>query len=35
MRLHRLTVSAFGPFAGVEKVDFDELSEGTEVPARP
>ncbi|MGH3368736.1 MAG: AAA family ATPase, partial [Nocardioidaceae bacterium] len=26
MRLHRLTVRAFGPFPGVEQVDFDELS---------
>ena len=26
MRLHRLTVSAFGPFAGTETVDFDELN---------
>lgn len=26
MRLHRLTVSAFGPFAGTERVDFDALS---------
>ncbi|MGH8892983.1 MAG: AAA family ATPase, partial [Actinomycetes bacterium] len=27
MRLHRLAVSAFGPFAGTEEVDFDALSE--------
>ncbi|HYO39351.1 MAG TPA: SMC family ATPase [Nocardioidaceae bacterium] len=27
MRLHRLTVSAFGPFAGTEHVDFDVLNE--------
>ncbi len=27
MRLHRLTVSAFGPFAGTEQVDFDALNE--------
>ena len=26
MRLHRLTVTAFGPFAGTEPVDFDELA---------
>lgn len=26
MRLHRLTVAAFGPFAGTEEVDFDALS---------
>jgi len=26
MRLHRLTVTAFGPFAGTEEVDFDALS---------
>ncbi|WP_314173653.1 SMC family ATPase [Streptomyces winkii] len=26
MRLHRLTVTAFGPFAGTQHVDFDELS---------
>lgn len=26
MRLHRLEVSAFGPFAGTERVDFDSLS---------
>ena len=25
MRLHSLTVSAFGPFAGTEQVDFDEV----------
>src|SRR5690606_23697293 len=25
MRLHRLTVQAFGPFAGAEEVDFDRL----------
>ena len=25
MRLHHLTLSAFGPFAGAEEVDFDEL----------
>lgn len=28
MRLHTLTVQAFGPFAGTEKVDFDRLSAG-------
>jgi exonuclease SbcC len=28
MRLHRLTVSAFGPFAGTEAVDFDALARG-------
>ncbi|MFI1970841.1 ATP-binding cassette family protein [Streptomyces cinnamoneus] len=28
MRLHRLTVTAFGPFGGTEHVDFDELSAG-------
>ena len=27
MRLHHLTVSAFGPFAGTEQVDFDELND--------
>ena len=27
MRLHHLTVSAFGPFAGTEHVDFDELND--------
>ncbi|WP_024936044.1 AAA family ATPase [Actinomadura welshii] len=27
MRLHRLEVAAFGPFSGVEVVDFDALSE--------
>jgi DNA repair protein SbcC/Rad50 len=26
MRLHRLRLSAFGPFAGTQEVDFDELS---------
>ncbi|MGP3923422.1 AAA family ATPase [Streptomyces sp. 8N616] len=26
MRLHRLRITAFGPFAGTEEVDFDELS---------
>ncbi|WP_441249145.1 AAA family ATPase [Kitasatospora sp. McL0602] len=26
MRLHQLTVTAFGPFAGTEHVDFDELA---------
>jgi exonuclease SbcC len=26
MRLHRMTVTAFGPFAGTATVDFDELS---------
>ena len=25
MRLHRLTLTAFGPFAGTEQVDFDEV----------
>ncbi|MFE0463652.1 AAA family ATPase [Kitasatospora sp. NPDC058965] len=28
MRLHRLTVTAFGPFAGREEVDFDALAAG-------
>ncbi|MBB1257345.1 AAA family ATPase [Streptomyces alkaliterrae] len=28
MRLHRLTLRAFGPFAGTEHVDFDALSTG-------
>ncbi|MFI9272779.1 AAA family ATPase [Kitasatospora sp. NPDC052896] len=28
MRLHRLTVTAFGPFAGRQRVDFDALAEG-------
>ncbi|MEV0189532.1 SMC family ATPase [Kitasatospora purpeofusca] len=28
MRLHRLTVTAFGPFAGAETVDFDGLAAG-------
>jgi exonuclease SbcC len=27
MRLHHLTLTAFGPFAGTERVDFDELAE--------
>lgn len=27
MRLHRLQVNAFGPFAGAEEVDFDRLSD--------
>ena len=27
MRLHRLRLNAFGPFAGAEEVDFDQLSE--------
>ncbi|MEU9289806.1 SMC family ATPase [Streptomyces sp. NPDC048275] len=26
MRLHRLDITAFGPFGGTQKVDFDELS---------
>ncbi|OON77345.1 AAA family ATPase [Streptomyces tsukubensis] len=26
MRLHRLRISAFGPFAGEQEIDFDELS---------
>ncbi|SDO86547.1 AAA family ATPase [Actinacidiphila guanduensis] len=26
MRLHRLDITAFGPFAGTQRVDFDELS---------
>ncbi|MER8223086.1 SMC family ATPase [Streptomyces sp. NPDC094143] len=26
MRLHRLTITAFGPFGGTQAVDFDELS---------
>ncbi|HKS00714.1 MAG TPA: SMC family ATPase [Arthrobacter sp.] len=26
MRIHRLEISAFGPFAGTEEVDFDQLS---------
>ncbi|MDB1089412.1 SMC family ATPase [Streptomyces sp. ACA25] len=26
MRLHRLTVTAFGPFGGTERIDFDRLS---------
>ncbi|MFC8447997.1 AAA family ATPase [Kitasatospora sp. NPDC057223] len=28
MRLHQLSVTAFGPFAGTERVDFDALSSG-------
>ncbi|MBB6172636.1 exonuclease SbcC [Nocardiopsis mwathae] len=28
MRLHSLTVQAFGPFAGTESVDFDRLGDG-------
>ncbi|WP_344446146.1 SMC family ATPase, partial [Kitasatospora nipponensis] len=28
MRLHQLTVTAFGPFAGRERVDFDALATG-------
>ncbi|WP_433336855.1 AAA family ATPase [Spirillospora sp. CA-294931] len=27
MRLHRLTVTAFGPFSGTEEIDFDALSD--------
>src|SRR4029079_10822825 len=27
MRLHHLTVTAFGPFAGTETVDFEELND--------
>lgn len=27
MRLHRLRIKAFGPFAGTEEVDFDRLGE--------
>lgn len=27
MRLHRLEISAFGPFAGEERIDFDSLAE--------
>ena len=27
MRLHRLQINAFGPFAGTEDVDFDQLSD--------
>ncbi|MFC9332312.1 AAA family ATPase [Arthrobacter sp. NPDC057009] len=26
MRIHRLEISAFGPFAGTEEIDFDQLS---------
>lgn len=26
MRLHQLDITAFGPFGGSQKVDFDELS---------
>jgi exonuclease SbcC len=26
VRIHRLTISAFGPFAGTEEIDFDRLS---------
>jgi exonuclease SbcC len=28
MRLHRLSITAFGPFAGTETVDFDALADG-------
>ena len=28
MRLHRLSVTAFGPYADTETVDFDELAGG-------
>ena len=28
MRLHDLTMTAFGPFAGTERVDFDRLGQG-------
>ncbi|MFC6706911.1 AAA family ATPase [Flexivirga alba] len=28
MRLHRLRLQAFGPFAGAEEIDFDELAAG-------
>ncbi len=27
MRLHRLQINAFGPFAGAEEIDFDQLSD--------
>ena len=27
MRFHRLTLTAFGPYAGTEIVDFDELND--------
>ena len=27
MRLHRLEITAFGPFAGTERIDFDALAE--------
>ena len=26
MRIHRLEICAFGPFAGTEEIDFDRLS---------
>ena len=26
MRLHRLDITAFGPFGGAQEVDFDDLS---------
>ncbi|UYQ78725.1 SMC family ATPase [Glutamicibacter sp. JL.03c] len=28
MRIHKLQIQAFGPFAGSEQIDFDELAEG-------
>ncbi|MGH3653329.1 AAA family ATPase [Glutamicibacter sp.] len=28
MRIHKLRIQAFGPFAGTEEIDFDELAEG-------
>lgn len=28
MRIHKLQIQAFGPFAGTEEIDFDELAEG-------
>lgn len=28
MRIHRLNIQAFGPFAGTEEINFDELAEG-------
>ena len=28
MRIHRLQIQAFGPFAGTEEINFDELADG-------
>ena len=33
MRLHELSITAFGPFVDTVHVDFDELAAGGSVPA--